>query len=181
LDKIRKKIFFKRFDFLLSFLIRIKEYNMRWSVNSQIRVAPYTRTYAELNIDEEEFHGDFSVFIRFYGRITATIATRQSPNTYLKFIDGDIVQIIRETMENNHRLNGLEIHEDDSSPAVQFTMRGKCSFRYGIEQHVILNQESLDQSSSSSFLTQNHIPPTSTHLPTSNSDIHLKIVDDEIN
>jgi hypothetical protein len=47
-----------------------------------------------LNVDEEEIYSQFSVSIQFSGRITATIATRQSPNTCLKFIVGDIVQII---------------------------------------------------------------------------------------
>ncbi|CAF0715941.1 unnamed protein product [Adineta steineri] len=122
----------------------IKEYNMRWNVNSQIRVAPHTCTYAELNIDEEEFHGDFSVFIEFSGRITATIATRQTPDNYIRFIDGNIIEIIRETMENNHhQLHDIEIIENDP-PIVRFHMRGKCSFRYGVQQHVVLKQESLN-------------------------------------
>ncbi|CAF4748350.1 unnamed protein product [Rotaria sp. Silwood1] len=164
----------------------IKEYKMRWSVNTNVRVAPYTRTYAELNIDEEEFHGDFTVSIQFFGRITATIATRQSPNTYVKFIDGDIVQIIREAMEYDNSLYSFEIF-DDNPPVVQFTMRGKCSFRYGIQQHVILKQESLKSSSSlSSFLNQNYISsirsnyrPIRTQLASSNSSLHLHIDDDE--
>jgi hypothetical protein len=158
---------------------------MRWSVNSRIRVAPRTRTYAELHIDEEEFLGDFSVYIRFFGRITAMIATRQSPNNYLKFIDGDIVQIIRETVENNRRLSHLEIVEENP-PVVQFTMCGKCEFRYGIEQHVVLDQESLDPPLSSSFLSQNYFSsnptnyrPLRPHLTSSNSDIHIHIDDDE--
>ncbi|CAF1555071.1 unnamed protein product, partial [Rotaria sordida] len=71
----------------------------------------------------------------------------QSPNTYLKFIDGDIVQIIREAMENDNSLNNFEIFEENP-PVVQFKMYGKCSFRYGIQQHVILNQELLESSSS---------------------------------
>lgn len=156
-------------------MISTKEYDMRWSVNSQIRVAPHTCMYAELNIDEEEFNGDFSVPIRFFGRITATISTRQSPDTYLKFMDGDIVQIIRETMENNRRLNGLEILEENP-PVAQFTMRGKCSFRYGIQQHIVLKQESLNPSLSS-FITPNY-RPLRPHLTSSNSNIHLNIIDD---
>lgn len=155
---------------------------MRWSVNSQINVPPRTCIHAELNIDEEEFHGDFSVHIRFYGRITATIATRQSSNIYLKFFDGDIVEIIRETMKNYpRRWNGLDIIEENPS-VVQFTMRGKCSFRYGIKQHIVLNQKSLNQFSSS-FLMPNYNPsnyrPLRSYLTSSNNDIHLNITDDE--
>jgi len=162
---------------LLFFVISVKEYDMRWSVNSQIRVAPHTCMHAELSIDEEEFNGDFSVYIRFFGRITVTIATRQSPDTYLKFMDGDIVQIIRENMENNRRLNGLDILEENP-PVAQFTMRGKCSFRYGMQQHVKLNQESLDPLPISSFLTPNY-RPLRPHLTSSNSNIRLNIIDDD--
>ncbi|CAF1551394.1 unnamed protein product [Rotaria sordida] len=161
-----------------------KEYNVRWNVNTNVHVAPYTRTYAELNIDEEEFHGDFTVSIRFFGRITATIATRQSPNTYLKFIDGDIVQIIREAMENDNSLNNFEIFEENP-PVVQFKMYGKCSFRYGIQQHVILNQELLE-SSSSFILNQNYISsirsnyrPLRMQLTSFNSPLDLHIDDDD--
>ncbi|UJR28814.1 hypothetical protein I4U23_010038 [Adineta vaga] len=157
----------------------IKEYNMRWSVNSQILVAPRTSTYAELNIDEEEFNGDFSFFIQFFGRITATVSTHESPNNYLKFIEGDIVEIIREILENDHRLNGLEIVSDHPS-AVRYTMRGKCLFRYGIQQHVVLNQQSLDSSSSSSSLpTEKKVSSSSTidhrSLRSQSSSVHNNI------
>lgn len=158
-------------------MISTKEYDMRWSVNSQIRVAPHTCMHAELNIDEAEFNGDFSVCIRFFGRITVTIATRQEPDTYLKFMEGDIVQIIREHMENNRRSNGLEILEENP-PIARFTMRGKCSFRYGIQQHVKLNQESLDLPQIPSLLIPNY-RPLRPHLTSSNSNIHLKIIDDD--
>jgi hypothetical protein len=111
-------------------------------VNSQIRVPACTRIDAELNIDEEEFHSDFSISTRFSGRITATIATRQLPNTYLKCVDSDIVQIVREVMKNNQQLDDLEILEG-KSPSVWFIMRGKCLFRYGIEQHIVLDSSAL--------------------------------------
>lgn len=150
-----------------------KDYEMRWSVNSQIRVAPRTCTKAELVIDEEEFHGDFSLPIQFYGRITATVSARQSPNVYLKFMDGDIVQIIRDVLETNRRLTGLEIQQQENLSIVQFTMRGKCAFRYGIQQHVVLNQESID-STLSSFLISNY-RPLRTHVTSSSSDLHLHI------
>ena len=134
---------------------------MCWNVNTHVRVPPHTRTHAELTIDEDVFHGYFSVCIRFYGRIVASVAARQCPNTYLRFFDGDIVQIIRQAMENDSSLKDLEILEANPS-VVQFIMRGKCSFRYGIKQHVILNQESLE-SSISSFITDNNVPIIVSH------------------
>lgn len=157
---------------------------MRWNVDTQVRVAPFTRTFAELNIDEEEYDGDFVVVLRFYGRVTATIATRQSPNTYLKLIDGDIVEIIREAMENDCELNGLQIIEE-TLPAIQYTMCGKCSFRYGIQQHVLLNQELLKQTSSPilhenpTSLFGSRYRPLRTQLISINKTNDLKISDDE--
>lgn len=159
---------------------------MRWSVNSQIIVPPRACLHAELNIDEEELDKEFSVSIRFSGRISATIATRQSSNTYLKFMEGEIVQIVREAMENHpRRCAGLEIVEENP-PVAQFPMRGKCSFRYGVEQHVILTQKSLDQPLTS-FVTNNNtnlsIPfdyrPLRSHLTSSDSDIQLHIDDED--
>ena len=118
---------------------------MCWNINTYVLVPPHTRTYAELTVDEDEFHGDFSVCIRFYGRIAASVTTRQCPNTYLRFFNGDIVEIIRQAMKNDSQLNNFEILEVNPS-VVQFTMRGKCLFRYGIKQHIILNQELFSES-----------------------------------
>lgn len=157
---------------------------MRWYVDTPIRVGPHTRTYAELNIDEEEFQGDFLLGIRFFGRISARIASRNSPNTYLKLIDGDIVQIIREAMENKYPLSGIEVLEE-LPPVVQFIMHGKCSFRYGVQQHVILNQESLSPSSSNlnqdyGSSTRTEYRPLRPYLVSSNNALHLHVQDDEL-
>ncbi|CAF2311958.1 unnamed protein product [Rotaria sp. Silwood2] len=123
-----------------------KEYEKFWNVNSQIRVPSLTRIIAELNIDEEEFHSHFSLSIQFSGRITATISARQSPNTYLKIIHGDIVQIICHAMKNNSRLNMFKLIQGNS-PSICFIIYGKCLFRYGVKQNIVLNQELLEKPS----------------------------------
>ncbi|CAF1465417.1 unnamed protein product [Rotaria magnacalcarata] len=161
-----------------------KEYDLEWNINTPVRVAPFTSTFVELHIDEEECYGDFDISIRFLGCISVTVATRQSPNTDLKLISGDIVQIIREALKNNNQLDGLEIIEE-YSPVVKFTMHGKYSFRYGVQQHVVLDQESVERTSSS-ISTQNHIPsfsstyrPLRTQLLPPTTDIALKIDEDK--
>ncbi|CAF1122452.1 unnamed protein product [Rotaria sordida] len=123
-----------------------KEYEKFWNVNSQIHVPSQTRIIAELNIDEEEFHSHFFVSIHFSGRITASISTHQSPNTYLKLINGDIVQIIYQAMKNNPRLNMFKLIQGNS-PSIRFKIYGKCLFRYGVKQNIVLNQELLEKSS----------------------------------
>ncbi|CAF3427968.1 unnamed protein product [Rotaria sp. Silwood1] len=122
------------------------EYEKFWDVNSQIRVPSLTRIIAELNIDEEEFRSRFSVSIQFSGHITATISTRQAPNTYLKFIRGDIVKVIYQAMKNNPRLNVFKLIQGNS-PSICFIIYGKCLFRYGVKQNIVVNQELLEKPS----------------------------------
>lgn len=159
---------------------------MQWNVNSQISVPPRSSLYAELNIDEEEYEKDFFVSIRFSGRISGTIALRQSPDNYLKLVSGDIVQIIREMLESQpRRCTGLEILEE-KQPVVQYILRGKCSFRYGVEQHVLLKQLPFDSPISSPYIQRNYhchhqqpIPidyrPLRSRVQSSASEIHLRI------
>lgn len=167
-------------------LISVKEYNMQWSVNSQVYVPARSCLYAELNIDEEELEKDFTISIRFSGRISAKIATRQSPDHYLKYFDCDIGQIIQQMMETHpRRCIGLQIINENPS-VVQYTMRGNCSFRYGIEQHVLLKQTPLDISISTPHISySNSKPPISidyrplhSRLVSSANDIELHIDDD---
>lgn len=120
-----------------------KEHEKVWNVNSEIHVPYQTRINAELNIDEEEFHSRFSLCIKFSGYITANIVTRQSPSVHLKSIHGDIVRIMTQAMKINPQLNSFQIVRG-KSPSVYFTAYGKCVFRYGVKQNIVLNQESLN-------------------------------------
>ncbi|CAF1208858.1 unnamed protein product [Adineta ricciae] len=127
----------------------LKEFEIPWNVDSQLRIAPRTRLIAKLNVDEEEYSSHFSASIHFSGRIMASIATRQSPSICLKFIVGDIVEIISKARKTNARLNSMKIL-NEVLPSVVFTVHGRCLFRCGMRQHIVLNQESLELSSSSS-------------------------------
>ena len=113
---------------------------MHWNVNSPVRVAPHARVRAELNIDEEECSSDFSMLAEFSGQVIGTIATRQSPQTPLTYIDADIVQIFREAMQYDPRLKEFNV-TDSKCPVVQYTVRGQCVLTYAVAQHVILHQE----------------------------------------
>jgi hypothetical protein len=120
---------------------------MPWNVHSQLCVPPRTRLLAALNVDEEEFSSSFSVKVTFSGRIIASIAARRSPNVCLTLIVVDVVEIISKAKKTNQQLTALEII-DGHSPSVRFTMHGKCAFRYGVKQRIVLNQEALELSSS---------------------------------
>jgi hypothetical protein len=118
---------------------------MHWNVNNPIRVTPYTRVDAELNIDEERYSSHFSLLVEFSGHVTGSITTRQLHPRSLSFIDADIGQIFREAMKYDRRLNAFEV-TDGSCPVVRYTLRGQCEFAYGVEQHLLLQQESVEAS-----------------------------------
>ncbi|CAF1612025.1 unnamed protein product, partial [Didymodactylos carnosus] len=114
---------------------------MTWSADSNIRVAPHSRANAELVITEEEYSADFQVEVRFSGRISAAICRRDN-HAYVKFIDGDIARIFQEGMKTGSS-SQFEIFENST---VRTIMSGKCAFRFGVEQHVTVEQDRLTSS-----------------------------------
>jgi len=124
------------------------ETQMNWSADSAIRVAPHSRANAELCITEEEYSADFSVEVRFSGRISAMISTRNNTGGYYKYMEGDILSIVSEALRTGSlgaSAGQFEIFEQTQT--VRTILNGKCAFRYGIEQHVNVEQEKLPDSS----------------------------------
>ena len=91
-------------------------------------------------VDEEEYRSDFLIPIEFFGRISVTFAKRQIPDVPLKFLDGDIVEIVRET--NFQSFKDVEILDESR---IRWILRGHCEFRYGIAHHVVLNHEKINR------------------------------------
>ncbi|CAF0826277.1 unnamed protein product, partial [Didymodactylos carnosus] len=107
---------------------KTNEQEMLWCVDNVVKVPPRTKAFAELYINEEQYNGDFSVEVRFSGRITATISTRTNPNNYIKYMEGDIVNIVRDYIQGQNSNRGFEIVDNWQ---VKYIMRGKVQFRYG--------------------------------------------------
>ena len=137
------------FFFSLIDSIRTKEFEIRWPIDSQIRLSARTRTSIEMLIDEEEFQSEFILPIRFSGQIKATIVHRQSTEIILKTFRIDFVQLVRDALKSRENSIQFEINDDRSTSFVRYEIRGKCSFRYGIKENIYLQQQSFDSSSSS--------------------------------
>ncbi|CAF2451115.1 unnamed protein product [Rotaria sp. Silwood2] len=133
------------------------ETQMTWSADSTIRVAPHSKANAELCITEEEYSADFSVEVRFSGRISAMISTRNNTGGYYKYMEGDLAAIFSDALRAGNcgaSPGQFEVHEQTQT--VRTVMLGKCAFRYGIEQHVNVEQGKLDDLSST---VTNEPPP----------------------
>lgn len=120
--------------------------------NNQIEKNSFTIYvfFFRLCITEEEYSADFSVEVRFSGRISAMISSRNNTGGYYKYMEGDIANIISEVLRTG--MSGaspgqFEIHEPTQT--VRTILTGKCAFRYGIEQHVNVEQGRLSDSSPS--------------------------------
>ena len=75
-------------------------------------------------------------------QVLVSVTNSRDNNSFVKSIDGDVVEIIRREVENNGLLKGFVF--DQNQPGVaSYVTRGRCSFRYGVEQHVQLSQEKI--------------------------------------
>jgi hypothetical protein len=113
-----------------------------------------------LCITEEEYSADFSIEVRFSGRISAMISTRNNTGGYYKYMEGDLATIFAEALRtggSGASAGQFEVHEQTQT--VRTVMMGKCAFRYGIEQHVTVEQEKLPVSTSSSSTIKPSEPP----------------------
>lgn len=75
------------------------------------------------------------------------ISTRNNTGGYYKYMEGDLATIVSEALRAGSISGGqFEVHEQTQT--VRTVMTGKCAFRYGIEQHVNVEQEKLPSSTS---------------------------------
>lgn len=75
-------------------------------------------------------------------------------------MEGDLATIFAEAVRTNTTgasAGQFEVHEQTQT--VRTVLTGKCAFRYGIEQHVNVEQEKLPDSTSSTSSTRPHEPP----------------------
>jgi len=114
------------------------EEELAWGVDSQIKVQPRHKTTAELVVNEDQYESKFSVKSSFSGKIHVTILNLKDNNSFLKSVDGNIVEIMKREIENG--LPGFNIENNE----VTFISKGKCNFRYAIEQRIQLDEQALE-------------------------------------
>ena len=115
------------------------EESLTWAVDSQIKVSPHHKTIAQLVVTEDQVSSKFSVKSTFSGKIHVTITNLKENNSFVRSIDGNIVDIVKREVDNG--LKGFTVDRG----SVSFTTKGSCTFNYAIEQHVKLYQEELHE------------------------------------
>ena len=115
------------------------EEELCWSVDSQVSVKGRHRAEAKLIIREEEYRGKFCVDTHIKGRVRIVYTNVKDNNSFLRAREGEVTEIVREAMEGR-RLQGDAISVDGSARAVLCRTRGQCTFRYGLQQDVEVDQ-----------------------------------------
>ncbi|VDM12833.1 unnamed protein product [Wuchereria bancrofti] len=113
------------------------EEELRWGVDSTIKVPPLCETVAELVILEDNQTRNFAVDSRISGRVIVTVTNLKENNSLITIIEGKVADIIRGIA--NYSALGFTIKDD----IVTYTTKGICKFKYGVEQIVKLKEHPL--------------------------------------
>jgi len=113
------------------------EEELTWGVDSQVKVPPNTETTAELVITEAQCSGAFTMLIKFQGRVVVSFTNMRENNCLVTVIEGEMGEIILREIEK-----GLKGFRVERNRLVIAETRGKCNFKFGIEQHVKITERS---------------------------------------
>lgn len=115
------------------------EETVSWSVNSTIKVPPNHRTIAELVVKEQEFNAIFTMATRIRGHVVVTLTNLRDNNSFVESIENQFCEIVRGLASQD----GCQFKIEGKT--VVWEVTGTCQFRFGIEQHVQLDELSLDK------------------------------------
>ena len=112
---------------------------LTWGVDSLVKVPAKTITTAELVISEQQNASSFTVKTRVSGKILVHITHLSDNNSFVKSIDGELVEIWKRQAGNS----------DSSTVVVEkhclsYITKGQCHFRFGVEQHVNISEKAID-------------------------------------
>ncbi|GFO01070.1 Lin 24 like family member [Plakobranchus ocellatus] len=116
-----------------------QEETVSWSINSTIKVRPKYRTVAELVVKEQEFNANFTMSARIRGVVVVTLTNLRDNNSFIDSIENEFVEVAREIRSEQGDGSQFKIEGN----TVVWELTGTCSFRYGIEQHVQLDESPI--------------------------------------
>lgn len=109
------------------------EKELVWSVDSQIKLPPQTKTNATLVVNQQEYDGRFTITTQFYGRVLVNFYNRKDNHNFLRCLEGSVHSIFKGQ-------DGFKI----DNKKVSYVSAGKCHFRFGVDQRVDLKQSPLN-------------------------------------
>lgn len=117
------------------------EESITWAVDSTVKVPSKTCTTAEMVVKEKEFNATYKMKVKIRGQVVVSITNLRDNNSFIQSVDGDFAQIMKKEAEKGN--SGFTIEEG----TVIWVIEGSCKFRFGIEQQIQLQEESLTEES----------------------------------
>ena len=93
-------------------------------------------------ITEEEFKGKFVVRTRVQGRVRVAFYNLKDNNSFITAMEGGMDQIVAEAAKSG-LIQGDTVVSDGATRSVICKTAGRCAFRYGLKQDVIVDQVHL--------------------------------------
>lgn len=108
-----------------------------WSVDTKIPAPPRSLTKARVEIQEDQWKGNFSTVVVIKGVVVVNFSDSVT-KTSLGTVEDDIVNVLldydHDRIERNNRVFTSE---------VQWVLEGSCDFTFGVEQRVLVDHEDL--------------------------------------
>ena len=128
-----------------------KESTVSWGLKSEVIVPPKTKATAELLLYEYDFETTFEAVIRIAGRVAVSIF---APSQVDKKMNADsefaysheLVVInfdIRKIVKDQKDCDRYGFVLDKEREGLVYKVEGKCKFRFGTEQKVLVTQTPL--------------------------------------
>ncbi len=119
------------------------ETELTWGVESLIKVEPEHIAFASLVVNEKKFNGDFIITSKIEGFVSVEFRDVKGvvPSTYTVH---NIADIVEEHLEMKKRINKPITYVTIKDGVVVIQTQGKCDFRFGVRQEVVVNQVPLN-------------------------------------
>ena len=111
------------------------DHSITWSVDSNVKVPPKTKTVAKMVVEEKEFTGKFSLNVKIGGMVIVSFYNIKDNNNFIHVTEGDISQIVQDAKG----YSGYRVEDR----TIIWEVEGTSKFRFGVEQRVTLNEEPL--------------------------------------
>lgn len=118
------------------------EEELSWGTDSAIEVDARSTAIAKLVVKEEEYEGNFQIRTKMGGRVRISYYNLRDNNSFIKGIEGDIHDIIKPIVAQK-KLDPADLGLEFENRLVIITTKGKCRFKYGVEQMAEVDQISL--------------------------------------
>ena len=119
------------------------EEEVTWGVESMIKVKANHVADAQLVVDEKKYGGDFEIVSKIRGTVYITFTNIRDNNSAVKMVSNDIADIVKRHVEMQRRIGEPMDHVTVEEGLVTVHTKGKCQFRFGVKQEVMVHQEPI--------------------------------------